>query len=170
MSHGPGAHQGALMGARLLRLTMLLRLSMHCSGAFDSQFSGERGRIANDKSFALKVTRRRIMRRHCRGLVAISDKTAFLGDYFRIASKSTGTLSASTDKASQPVAAPVRNGDLEAGRNTKCFIESQKFMLQALLKQCLAMPIHNSQSDSESKSLLHSNSTEQTILQSTSAT
>jgi hypothetical protein len=35
-------------------------------------------------------------------------------------------------------------------------------MLEALLKQCLAMPIHNSQS--ESKALLHSNSTGQNQL------
>jgi hypothetical protein len=102
-------------------------------------------------------------------IVAYPDRTAFLGDYFRIAGKSTGTLNASRDEASQPVAAVVRNGDLDAGRNTKCFLESQKFMLQALLKHCLAMPIHNSQSEAESKSSLHSSSTGQTSSQATLA-
>jgi hypothetical protein len=43
------------------------------------------------------------------------------------------------------------------GRYIKYFLESPKFMLEALLKQCLAMPIHNSQSESASQPPLHSN-------------
>jgi hypothetical protein len=42
------------------------------------------------------------------------------------------------------------------GRYIKYFLESPKFMLEALLKQCLAMPIHNSQSESASQPPLHS--------------